>query len=343
MPPRLRLPEVEGILTAAQVAQTAAAIASLQQPDGGIPWAAGQHIDAWNHVEAAMALLVGGQVAAAEAAYGWCLATQRRDGSWPMRIVGDQVADASGDTNMTAYLAVGAWHHWLVRREDRFVRRLWPAVRAALDFVVACQLPFGGVAWSVEPGGRVRREALLAGSSSIYQALHAGMALAELLDEPQPAWERAAARLGRALAEHQELFLDKSTYSMDWYYPVLAGPLRGTAGRHRLASRWAEFVVEGYGVRCVDTNPWVTGAETCELVIALDAVGERTSATELFAAMQHTRHPSGLYWTGYVHTEQAFWPAEQTTYTSAAVILAADALSGATEGGGLFRATWHRP
>ena len=48
--------------------------------------------------------------------------------------------------------------------------------------------------------------------------------------------------------------------------------------------------------------------------------------------MQHTRHRGGLYWTGYVFDEDVFWPHEQTTYTSAAVILAADALSRTTPG-----------
>src|SRR3712207_78509 len=127
------LPDVDGILTAAQVARTAAAVTSVQQSDGGIPWAVGEHIDAWNHVEAAMALLVGGEVEAAEHAYDWCAATQRADGSWPMKVRGTTVEDASGDTNMSAYLAVGVWHHWLLRQDAAFLRRLWPVVRAALD------------------------------------------------------------------------------------------------------------------------------------------------------------------------------------------------------------------
>ena len=43
----------------------------MQEPDGAIPWTSGEHTDVWNHVEAAMALLVGGQVEAAERAYAW--------------------------------------------------------------------------------------------------------------------------------------------------------------------------------------------------------------------------------------------------------------------------------
>jgi hypothetical protein len=331
------MPAVDGVLSAEQVAETAAAIVRVQQDDGGIPWAVGEHIDVWNHVEAAMALLVGGQAAAAEAAYDWCRVNQRGDGSWPMKIIGSEIEDASGETNMSAYLAVGVWHHWLVRQDAAFVHRMWPAVRGGLDFAAGMQLPFGGIAWSQQGDGKINEEALLAGSSSIYHAFRAGLALASLLDSPQPQWELAAGRLRHALETHRDLFLDKSTFSMDWYYPILGGPLRGPAALALLASRWDDFVVDGLGCRCVSTNPWVTGAETCELVLALDNVGDADRAIELFAAMQHLRHEGGLYWTGWVFGDDAHWPDEQTTYTSAAVILAADALSLTTPGSGIFR------
>jgi hypothetical protein len=335
------IPSVTGVLSSAQVAQTAATIASVQEPDGAVPWTTGEHVDVWNHVEAAMALLVAGEVDAAESAYSWCERTQRHDGSWPMKTVAGEVEDASGETNMSAYLAVGVWHHWMLRREYAFVERMWPVVRRGLDFVVGMQLPFGGIAWSQEwdahGPAKVNRDALVAGSSSIYQSLRAGVALAELLDDPQPEWELAGGRLGHALREHRDLFLDKSQFSMDWYYPVLGGAVRGQAGIDLISSRWDDFVVPGLGILCVDTNPWVTGAETCELVMALDCLDDHARALRLYADMQHLRHENGSYWTGYVHTDDVRWPTEQTTYTAAAVILAADELSRTSPASGIMR------
>lgn len=340
------IPAVDGVLTAAQVAETAVSISGMQEADGAIPWTTGEHTDVWNHVEGAMALLVGGLDEASEAAYDWCARTQRVDGSWPMKIVGGEIEDHSGETNMSAYLAVGVWHHWLLRQDLDFVRRLWPSVRRGLDFVVGMQLPFGGIAWSqewTEADGQLRpakvnRDALVAGSSSIYQSLRAGVALAELVGESQPEWELAGGRLGHALRHHLELFLDKSTFSMDWYYPILGGALRGRPGLDRIVTSWETFVVPELGIKCVDTNPWVTGAETCELVMALDALGESERAHRLFADMQHLRHDEGgKYWTGWVYTDAVNWPAEQTTYTAAAVVLAADALSRTTPGSGIMR------
>ena len=66
------IPSVPGVLTSAQVAQTAASIVAMQESDGAVPWSVGEHVDVWNHVEAAMALMASGEVAAAEAAYAWC-------------------------------------------------------------------------------------------------------------------------------------------------------------------------------------------------------------------------------------------------------------------------------
>ena len=331
------LPVLPGLLDRADVAASVAVIAAQQEPDGALPWTTGQHTDAWNHVESAMALLVGGQVDAAHRAYDWCLATQRADGSWPMRTVAGVVEDASAETNMSAYLAVGVWHHWLVRRDERFVRRTWPAVRAALDFAVGLQLPFGGVAWVRGEAGLVDDGALLAGSSSIFHALRAGLALSELMDEQQPDWELAAGRLRHALRHHRDAFLDKATFSMDWYYPVLGGAVTGAEGHALIDGRWDDFVVPGLGVRCVDTNPWVTAAETCELALALDTLGRRDEAVTLLRDVQRLRSDRGGYWTGYVWPDDALWPREETTWTAAAMVLAVDALSGTTPGSDLFR------
>jgi hypothetical protein len=339
--PTWPIPAVAGLLTSAQVSDTARSIAEMQEPGGAVPWTPGEHTDIWNHVEAAMAMLVGHQVAAAERAYDWCRRTQRADGSWPMKLVTGQVEDASGETNMSAYLAVGVWHHWLLRRDRCFVEELWPVVRRGLDFVVGMQLPFGGIAWSQEwdadGPAHVNQDALLAGSSSIYQSLRAGVALADLVGQPQPEWELAGGRLGHALRHHRDLFLDKAEFSMDWYYPVLGGAVRGAAAVELLEAGWDTFVVPGLGIRCVSHKPWVTGAETCELVMSLDAVGDHQRAVEQFAAMQHLRDPDGRYWTGYVYPDDVRWPAEHTTYTAAAVVLAADELSRTTPASGIMR------
>ncbi len=331
------VPFLAGVLTSDQVSQTASAIAAVQEPCGAIAWFAGGYTDVWDHVECAMALTAAGRHAEADRAYHWMLNTQRPDGSWPIRIDQGTVTDHGSDTNFCAYFASGIWHRWRVTGDRRAMAQAWPAVKASMGFVVALQRPRGEIVWARGAGGVPVETALLSGSSSTHLSLRCGLALAELMGEPQPEWELAAGLLGHALRLHPEAFEPKERFSMDWYYPVLAGVLTGRKALARVEHRWDDFVVPGLGARCVDDHPWVTGAETCELALALDAVGERDRAVAMVASMQHLREDDGSYWTGYVYADDVRWPVEQSSWTAAAVILAVDALSNTTGGAGLFR------
>ena len=333
---RSGVPEVPDVLTATEVLATAEDIADRQEPCGAISWPDG-HTDAWDHVECAMALSVCGLSGPARRAYGWLRDTQRADGSWPKRTEAGVVTDAAAESNQTAYVAVGTWHEFQLTGDTGFLAEMWPVVRRAIGFVLDLQLPRGEIVWQRTADGTPARYALLTGCASTYQSLVCAARLARLAGDPHPDWEQAARRLGHVVACHPGAFADKSQFSMDWYYPVLAGPLRGTAGQARLESGWAEFVVPGLGVRCVSDEPWVTGAETCELVMALDAIGDRERALRVFGEVQHLRDASGGYWTGWQYVNQAHFPAERSSWTAAAMILAADALSRTTPGSGLFR------
>ncbi|GAA3425023.1 prenyltransferase [Streptosporangium nondiastaticum] len=319
-----------------QVVQTARSIAALQEPDGGVPWPEG-HVDAWNHVECLMAMSVAGLTEPVRRGYDWLARTQRADGSWPMKLVGGRAAEHGGESNHAAYVAVGVWHELLVTGDEDFARGMWPVVRAALDFVVGLQTTRGEIVWERTASGEPAGYALLTGCASIHQGLRCGVLLGERLGDPQPDWELAADRLGHVLSAHPEAFADKSRFSMDWYYPILGGAVRGEAARARLAEEWDTFVEPGLGIRCVSDQPWVTGAESCELVLTLDAVGERERALRLFADMQHLRHEDGSYWTGWQFVNGRHFPHERSAYTAAAVVLAADALDGHTPAGGVFR------
>lgn len=319
-----------------EVLQTAQSIAAIQEDDGGVPWPEG-HVDAWNHIECLMAMSVAGLRENVRRGYDWLVDNQRGDGSWPMKLVKGEATEANGESNHAAYVAVGVWHEFLVTADQEFAERLWPTVKKALDYVVGLQTARGEIVWERNARGRASDYALLTGCASIHQGLRCGVLLADHLNDPQPHWELAADRLAHVLAAHPEAFADKSRYSMDWYYPVLGGAVRGKQARELLAKEWTTFVVPGLGIRCVSDQPWVTGAETCELVLALDALGDTDQARALFDDMQHLRHEDGSYWTGWQFANRKHYPHERSGYTAAAVILAADALCSLTPAAGIFR------
>lgn len=340
-----QMPQVPGVLSAGQITQTAESILAAQQPSGQISWYPGGHTDPWDHVQAAMGLSAAGYREAALAAFDWLAETQRHDGSWAMRYVGETVSDPGTDANFCAYVAAGIRH---LRAIDPSadLEQFWPVIDRAMECVLSMRLPNGAVAWSRDAAGRLAGQALITGNASIAFSLRCALDLARAWGYQRPDWELGLARIDHALSAHPQWFTPKPRHSMDWYYPVLGGTVTGRSAIERIEARWEEFVVPGLGVRCVAVNPWVTGAESCELALALESLGRREAALRVFTAMQHLRDRDGSYWTGLVYDDGERWPVERTTWTGATVILAADALSRTTPAHDFFhpaqytRTTW---
>jgi hypothetical protein len=343
-----RIPDIPGVLSADEIVASGAHLASLQTATGMIPWFPGGHCDPWNHVESAMALDVAGFHAEAERAYEWLAGIQRADGSWhnyylPDGGRDDRVEEAKLDTNVTAYIATGVWHHWRCTGDRSFVDNMWPSVERALDWVLSLRRADGLALWAIEPDERPWDYALLTGSASIQHSLRCGAAAGLATGSPRPDWVEAADVMCSMVAHEPEAFEPKTRWAMDWYYPVLTGAITDEAAKIRLADGWETFAMEGLGVRCVSDEEWVTASETAEASLSYAAIGDFATATELLAWTLGHRLESGAYLTGLVHPDRIIFPEdEHTSYTAAAAILAADAITGATPAADLFVAPHHR-
>ena len=325
-------------------------ILNVQTGDGAIPWFENGAWDPWNHVECAMALTVMGYTSAAQSAYEYLFQTQREDGAWlgdygnalPMvdrDFISREKADALIDSNFCAYPAVGIAHYLEVTRDYSRVQDWWPMIKRALDFVLTLRRSDGTISWSSEAVGTDQDDALLAGNASIAKSFECGIFLASEVGEPCNRWRDAHASLIGALQTRPGLFDRRgmgSRFAMDWYYPVLAGAFETSAARQRIADKWSVFVDGDRGCRCVADEPWLTIAETAELVMALLSIGDVDRATDLFDALLQYRDDKGVFWMGWQSQEAIFWPQEQPSWTQAAVILAADALNNYGRGGNLL-------
>ena len=317
-------------------------ILDIQCRDGAIAWFEDGPWDPWNHVECAMALTATGAHDAAARAFDYLLKTQRPDGAWlgeygnalPMvdrDYISRDPAPAFLDTNFCAYPAVGVLHYLLATRDMIRVRRWWPMIRKAIDFVLALQCRDGTIPWALEAVGTDQDDALLAGNASIAKSLESAIRLAGWLDQPAEQWIEAHRALVGALRGTPERFDRLGTgqrFAMDWYYPALSGALHDHHAVLRLETKWEAFVHPELGCRCVCDEPWITVAETCELSMALLAAGRREQAEDMLNAVAPVRDTKGVYWMGWQYEEATVWPKEQPGWTQAAAILAADALHG---------------
>jgi MMP endo-(1,4)-3-O-methyl-alpha-D-mannosidase len=315
----------------------AALIAETQRSSGEIPWCDNQKTDPWDHVEAAMGLSIAGYLGQARRAFDWLAGTQLADGSWYSAYRNGLAEDRTRDANQSSYVAVGVFHHYLITGDAGFLEDMWPTVRQAIDFALRLQARDGEIYWAVSPQGRVDKMALLTGSSSIYMSLKCALVVADLLGHPMPAWRAAIERLEAAIHYKPHLFnMTKSRFSMDWFYPVLAGVLTGSEAQRRIDELWKKFVIEDQGVRCVFDEPWVTIAETSELALALAAMGNPELARIVFGWIGDRRFDDGTYWCGFTYPNLVIWPEDKITWTNAVALMAADAIDHITPAAELF-------
>ena len=145
-----------------------------------------------------------------------------------------------------------------------------------------------------------------------------------------------------------------------------------SAGKARLADGWTTFVMDGLGVRCVSDEPWVTASETAECAIAFATIGDTDTAADLLRWTRNHRRARRLVLDRHRVPRDASEPAsdeapaeerpeaaqavrgvagerndvypdrlnfpfdEHTSYTAAAVILAADAIAGSGPAARIF-------
>jgi hypothetical protein len=317
--------------------KAAAFIASIQKENGEIPWSAGGKTDPWDHVESAMGLSIGGFYAEAGKAYEWLAGTQQEDGSWWSELQDGKIINSSKESNFSSYIAVGAFHHYLITKDIKFLKTLWPAISQGVQYAIDLQSPEGGIYWARNKNGEIDKMTLLTGSSSVYMSIKCGLAIAGLLGKKRPSWRKSMDALGHAIKKRPDLFnMIKSRYSMDWYYPILCGAVTGEEARKRISHLWEKFVVPEWGVRCVSDRPWVTMAETAEFILTLAAIEDTPRAKAIFSWLNDKRFSDGSFWMGVTFPDGVIWPEEKTGWTAAAAMMAWDALNDITPAGKLF-------
>jgi hypothetical protein len=323
-------PKHDKCLSIGYLEPTVNSIVSVQQMDGSIPWLQGGITDPWTHVENAMALDIGRLHGEAERAYLWLSENQLKDGSWYATYKGGKPQDISKVSHGISYIAAGVWHHYLTTGDLSFLKKMWPTVRSAIDFVLGMRGPCGEIYWARDTTGKIYPTALISSCSSTCLSIKSALCMASVLGEDKTDWKEANAALSIAIQQMPFLFTtpqeNKPTFAMDWYYPAMCCVINGDDARRRLFSGWEKFVIEGMGSLCSLEQGWVTTAETSELGIALAVHGEYKRSAEVFNWLHQMRDDDGAYWYGMALPVKEIWPQEKPTWTSAAVVLAADIL-----------------
>ena len=333
------VPAVPGVLTAADILATGESIAAVQEPSGAVGWPDG-HVDAWNHVECAMALSAcglrgrpGAPTTGSAPASGPTGRGRRRRP--PAARSPTRPPRATRPPTSRSGSGTSSWSPGTRRSR----RGCGPRCAGASTSCSPCRRPAARSPGSATADGSPAGYALLTGCSSIYQSLRCAVALAEFVG-------RAAARLGtrgrpaRARGGAPSRGVRRQEPVLDGL--VLPGPRRAgaRAGRGGPAGRGLGRL-RGPGPRRPLRQRPALGHRRRDLRARARAGRDRRPRPGRWscsATSSTCGDADGGYWTGWQFANQAHFPAEHSSWTAAAMILAADALAGATGGAGLFRA-----
>ena len=319
----------------------AQSIKTNQLDSGAIPSNADLSHDPWDHIEAIMGLNFLNDKESSDLAFKWLKNNQNKDGSWYAKYSNNDPIELNKPTHFGPYISVAALHYYKIFSDKDKLLELWETIDSAIDFSLNLQNSNGTIPWSVDKNNQIENDFLLTGASSILKSLECAIAISKILDlDSNKKWTKAYKLLAYAIKNPKGLFdktIDRSRFSMDWYYPIISGVLSDSEKDKYIKKIYKDFYIEGIGVKCVVEEPWVTVAETSEFIVSLVISNEIEEAKKLLIEVMNISDLNDIPYMGWQYEENIFWPEEKPSWTAAALILAADSIYDFSSGSDILK------
>lgn len=309
-------------------------IIRCQKTSGAISESITGKVDTWNHIECCIALYLSGFSTEARKGLQFLIQELNVYGSYfdsyPIS------KNTCTQAHHIAYIAVLYWLDFNLGSDTTFVKVHLQALEMAMNTLLSFQDNSGGFFWAKNKKNQLDKLFLKTGNANIYYSLTCALKIMELHNIYKESWLIGCKKLK---SKFEQIPFDAKTedFSMDWFYPVLSN-LYETQKCHKIIEKeWHKFVIEDWGCLCVANQPWVTVAETCELILSLVNLGLKKDAISLFNNLEKFKDKDNLFWMGYQLEEAVFWPLEKPSWTAAAYVIAAHSLYGTREIDKLFK------
>jgi hypothetical protein len=283
-----------------------------QSHDGRISWDDKGKCDPWDHCECLIALAIYEEWDAFDLGVEWFFNNLNDDGYIHPEFKGNEPVHDHYESHHAPYIILPLTQALLMGRDDLVNDYLKSKIQIIFDQLLNFKDSDGYYYWAIDKNG-FSDNSLITASMSIFLSLMAlDKSLNIKIDEDM--WDQKFNRDG----------VDRSRFSMDFYYPYICGVHNN---KNDFQKNLKDFYVEGLGIKCVKEEPWVTIAESCECVIAALVLGDEENAKKIFNNILQFKNDNGIFPTGYQYEMDIFWPEENSTWTNAAVIIAAHALA----------------
>ena len=290
-------------------------IISNQSSSGAIFWDEKGKCDPWDHCECLIALAIYEEWEHFWRGVNWFFTNLNEDGLIYAEFQNEKPSKLHYESHHAPYIIMPLIQASLIDKEQDYKKILTNEQLLKLENIFEVLDDFkdedGYFYWAKDSNG-YSDNSLITASMSIFLSLVAK-------DKSFPKfntemWQEKFNRDG----------VDRSRFSMDFYYPFLAGIKNN---KKEFLDLLDNYYVKGLGVKCVAEEPWVTIAESSECVISALIHDNENIAKQIFNDIQQFQNKDGIFPTGYQYNMEIFWPEENSTWTNAAVIIAAHALS----------------
>ena len=290
-------------------------IISNQSSSGAIFWDEKGKCDPWDHCECLIALAIYEEWEHFWRGVNWFFTNLNEDGLIYAEFQNEKPSKLHYESHHAPYIIMPLIQASLIDKEQNYKKILTNEQLLKLENIFEVLDDFkdedGYFYWAKDSNG-YSDNSLITASMSIFLSLVAK-------DKSFPKfntemWQEKFNRDG----------VDRSRFSMDFYYPFLAGIKNN---KKEILDLLDNYYVKGLGVKCVAEEPWVTIAESSECVISALIHDNENIAKQIFNDIQQFQNKDGIFPTGYQYDMEIFWPEENSTWTNAAVIIAAHALS----------------
>ena len=297
-------------------------IMSNQNDKGAILWDQKGKWDYWDHCECLIALAIYQEWDAFDKGIHFCLGQLDKKGLVKSEYINEKVTKDFIEAHHTAYIFLPLLQKYLIDQDLDYLK----SFRTEIHLIYAALRKFkredGFYFWAQDKNG-FSDNSLITATCSIELSRRAYNRICEIIGDKDylDASEAITSESLKSKKFNRD-GIDRSRFSMDAYYPLLCNCGKKTDAEKVLQ----KFYVEGMGVKCVAEEPWVTLAESSECVIALFKIGMKAEASKIFSEILKYKNSSGYFPTGYQYDLDIFWPDENSTWTNAAIIMAADCL-----------------
>ena len=290
-------------------------IISNQSSSGAIFWDEKGKCDPWDHCECLIALAIYEEWEYFWKGVNWFFANLNKNGLIYAEFQNEKPSKLHYESHHAPYIIMPLIQASLIDKEQDYKKILTNEQLLKLENIFEVLDDFkdedGYFYWAKDSNGYSDNSLITASMSIFLSLVTKDKSLPEFNIDM---WQEKFNRDG----------VDRSRFSMDFYYPFLAGIKNN---RKEFLDLLDNYYVKGLGVKCVAEEPWVTIAESSECVISALIHDNENIAKQIFNDIQQFQNKDGIFPTGYQYNMEIFWPDENSTWTNAAVIIAAHALS----------------